>query len=73
MKTTDCGLPDRDGIPGREQLVAFGPTILVNVGFDSAYDPGNSQAPPALQMKNLQALVDTGASLSFIDSAASRR
>jgi predicted aspartyl protease len=52
---------------GPQLLVAYGPTLMVDVGFDPDYKP----VPPAIPvpgMINIDALVDTGASESCIDS-----
>ena len=51
----------------RRTLVEQGPTLLVQVGFDAAFQPGWSVGP-TLPEDRLQALVDTGATESCIDS-----
>jgi gag-polyprotein putative aspartyl protease len=55
------------GASGSELLVAYGPTILVDIGFDSAWTIGN-QTVPVAGLTNIRALVDSGACLSCIDS-----
>lgn len=47
----------------------IGPTLIVDIGFDPAYTPGLT--PPKIPvpgMRGLQALVDTGALESCIDT-----
>jgi hypothetical protein len=68
MPTTLCGYNDHGGYLGRDLLAQFGPTLLVDVGFDSAFDP-TSGGIPNLPMKGVHALIDTGAAQSCIDSA----
>ncbi len=69
MPKTKCGFNDGpDGSSGSVLLVRFGPTLLVNIGFDKnyKYSPNSSQKPiPGIT--NLSALVDTGATESCID------
>jgi predicted aspartyl protease len=59
MPTIDCGFASQD------QLVRFGPTLTVRIGFDDQFGPGRD---PDLPETEYHALVDTGASLSCIDS-----
>jgi hypothetical protein len=48
-------------------LIQFGPTLAVDIGFDPAYRPGADVIPiPAV--KDVHALVDTGATASCIDA-----
>ena len=49
-------------------LVQYGPTLGVRIGFDQDYQSG-SGVVPNLPEANHPALVDTGATLSCIDSA----
>src|SRR3989442_870168 len=69
MAQTKCGF---DGAPqgasGQEMLVAWGPTLLVDVGFDPNFVPIVKGPPPVPGMRNLNALVDTGAQECCIDS-----
>jgi predicted aspartyl protease len=68
MPTTKCGFEDvPGGHSGSDLLVAHGPTILVNIGFDPQYRSGRGQTPAA-GVLDLRALIDTGASESCIDS-----
>jgi predicted aspartyl protease len=69
MAETKCGFDDSAGVLGCDLLVAHGPTLLVRIGFDPAYDPATPQVPPNLPQNPLPALVDTGALESCIDSA----
>jgi predicted aspartyl protease len=63
MSTVNCGFPDRPDL-----LASRGPTLSVQIGFDPQYRPG-SPNPPDLPPQLLDALVDTGAIESCIDSA----
>src|ERR1700676_372947 len=69
MPETKCGF---DSIPGgasgQELLVFYGPTILVDIGFDPNFNPAVVGPPPIPGMRGIQALVDTGATESCIDS-----
>lgn len=48
-------------------LVEFGPTLLVQIGFDPRFRPGAAN-PPDLPHDRFPALVDTGSLESCIDS-----
>ena len=61
MPQVECGFP---GCP--DVLARFGPTLVVRIGFDLGYKPGGE--PPVLPERDHQALVDTGAAQSCIDS-----
>jgi predicted aspartyl protease len=67
---TKCGFDSQlGGASGVDLLVAFGPTLLVDIGFD----PGFKPTPPILVLpvpgiKGIDALVDTGATESCIDN-----
>lgn len=63
MASTDCGA----GAP--DLLVERGPTLQVRVGFDPTFSQG---AVPDLPADTFPALVDTGASVSCIDSDLAR-
>ena len=54
------------GFANPSLLQAHGPTISVHVGFDSDFRPGNG--PPSLPYSRIPSLIDTGASVSCIDS-----
>jgi hypothetical protein len=64
--STLCGFDNAAG-RGPELLEQFGPTLVVDIGFDPTYVPTGG-SPPDLAMKGVHALVDTGASISCIDS-----
>lgn len=48
-------------------LISYGPTLKVDVGFDPTFSPGRTAIPTAA-IKDVAALVDTGATESCIDS-----
>jgi predicted aspartyl protease len=68
MPFTLCGFNDSESAVGADLLEQFGPTLYVDIGFDATYKPDGSTGDPDLAMKLVQALVDTGASTSCIDS-----
>jgi hypothetical protein len=69
MAETKCGFNDAlGGQTGSELLVFFGPTLMVNVGFDPNFKPADGGVPVA-SVTAMGALVDTGATESCIDSA----
>ena len=61
MPTTDCGFDSPD------ELVLYGPMLVVEIGFDADYRI-SSGLMPELQSGYVPALVDTGATESCIDS-----
>ena len=62
-------MPNIDfGFTNAKDLIAFGPTLPVRLGFDPAYSR-QSMSPPNLPDTTYHALVDTGASDNCIDSA----
>jgi hypothetical protein len=66
----ECGFANvAGGATGSELLVAWGPTLKVNVGFDADYKPGSKEVPSGAGITGVEALVDTGASDCCIDSA----
>lgn len=68
MPTTKCGFSDiPGGAKGTDNLVQWGPTLLVNIGFDPKYIFGQSAPPPVPGITNPNALVDTGATECCID------
>jgi hypothetical protein len=73
MATAKCGFDSGPGGSGRDLLVGAGPTILVTIGFDEAYDPLNPTGPPNLPQTPFPALIDTGATESCIDSDLAMR
>ena len=69
MATARCGFNDEKGLIGADALVLYGPTLIVDIGFDPNYEPAARPVKhPSLESKGLYALVDTGATLSYIDS-----
>jgi predicted aspartyl protease len=68
MPEAKCGFIDSPGVSGQNLLVYFGPTLLVNIGFDKAWvDAGISSSIPIAGITDVKALVDTGATESCID------
>ena len=74
MPEIKAGFQDTpDGsVKGNLLLTFNGPTILVDIGFDSSYKPA-APTVPAADATNVSALVDTGATESHIDSALAAR
>jgi hypothetical protein len=69
MPETLCGFNDiPGGASGREQLTAWGPTLIVDIGFDLNYKPGPPWTIPTAGITGIQALVDSGAGESCIDN-----
>lgn len=64
-----CGFNDvPGGAPARDLLTTWGPTLMVDVGFDQNYQPGPPWATPIPGVSEIRALVDTGAGESCIDN-----
>jgi predicted aspartyl protease len=76
MPSTKCGF---DAVPGgasgQEMLTFYGPTLMVDIGFDPNYPaPDASGIPiPIPGITGVRALVDTGAGESCIDSLLATR
>jgi predicted aspartyl protease len=68
MAQTKCGFDSSPGTSGSNLLVLYGPTLLVDIGFDPNYDPQNPDNLAVPGIRGIQALVDTGAEQSCIDS-----
>ena len=68
MATIDCGFSDTSALLGQDALISHGPTLPVQIGFDADYEPGAKRLP-ILPSKQFSALVDTGATISCIDSS----
>lgn len=66
--SAQCGFSSVSGAAGSDLLVIHGPTLSVFVGFDPDYEPGPGLIPAIAQGTAFQALVDTGAGESCIDS-----
>jgi predicted aspartyl protease len=68
MPEVDCGFKDvPGGATGADLLVFYGPTLLVDIGFDPNFKPTVGSVPVP-GMAGIAALVDTGATESCIDS-----
>jgi len=69
MAATECGFLDvPGGAPASELLVSYGPTLLVDIGFDPNFQPPPNPNVPVAGITGIHALVDTGATESCIDS-----
>ena len=68
MPTASAGFDDGGGVRGRDALAQRGPTLLVLGGFDASFRLDSDQVP-RLAEAQVQALVDTGAIGTCIDSA----
>ena len=68
MPSVRCGFDDvPGGASGSDLLSLYGPTLLVDIGFDPNFRAG-VLVPPVAGIQGIHALVDTGASESCIDS-----
>jgi hypothetical protein len=67
MSENNSGFRDPDEGRARELLIELGPTLRVDVGFDSTYDSSRPRQPPQLPVEGAWALIDTGASTCCID------
>lgn len=68
MPETRCGFDDvPGGASGAELLAVYGPTLSVNIGFDSHWKPSVGTAPTP-GITSIEALVDTGASECCMDN-----
>ena len=69
MAQTKCGFNAAPGgVSGQRLLVAYGPTVVVDIGFDPNFRPGVPVVIPVPGITGIHALVDTGAGESCIDS-----
>jgi hypothetical protein len=66
-RTTLCGFNSTATAHGKDLLVNFGPTLLVDIGFDLNYRP-SQVTPPIPGISGVHALVDNGATASCIDA-----
>lgn len=66
MREVECGFASGAQGNGTDLLTRYGPTLLVRIGFDRNYRSGGGA--PNLHDAEYPALVDTGATLSCIDS-----
>ncbi|MCY4221740.1 MAG: hypothetical protein OXD35_08855 [Thiotrichales bacterium] len=67
MREIECGFASLTQGSGVDLLIRYGPTVAVQVGFDREYRSGSGDIPNLHEAQHL-ALVDTGATLSCIDS-----
>ena len=68
MANIQCGFDNMDkGVADALLLVDRGPTLKVNIGFDAGWNP-KIGVDPQSSIKDIDALVDTGASESCIDN-----
>jgi hypothetical protein len=69
MASVKCGFNDvQGGATGAELLSVYGPTLLVDIGFDANWSHAAPTTVPVPGISGIHALVDTGASESCIDS-----
>lgn len=69
MVQTKCGFDSKGGVDGAKLLAQFGPTLKVDIGFDSSYVPTATPLMiPTPSITGREALVDTGASECCIDN-----
>jgi hypothetical protein len=69
MARVDLSYQRRPTLPLNESelMVALGPVLGVEIGFDPTYDPGHPDIVPKLAATDVRALIDTGAMMSYID------
>jgi predicted aspartyl protease len=68
MAQTKCGFDNQGGVSGCNLLALLGPTLLVDIGFDPNFKVQNPPMTPVPSITGVEALVDTGATESCIDS-----
>ena len=66
MSQLECGFDSNPGSQGVLLLIQSGPTLLVDIGFDTSWVP-TSGVTPTPGISGVKALVDTGASECCID------
>jgi predicted aspartyl protease len=68
MPEVNCGFINTPDVSGADLLTSYGPTLSVNIGFDSLWSVDNiPYSAPISSISGINALVDTGASESCID------
>lgn len=72
MPRAKCGFGDSEKVKGVDALVSFGPSLLVDIGFDPKYVAKAGVPPPAAAIKGIWALVDTGATECCIDGGLAK-
>ena len=73
MPIVDCGFSGGEQASGEQMLLTFGPTLLVDVGFNPEHKYGVNGAFPKSAAAQVPALVDTGAIMSCIDDALAQK
>ena len=73
MKQIKAGFENTPTTSAAEQLRVYGPTILVDVGFDPNFDSTNCTGRPAAGAQGVRALIDTGASHVSIDQELAQK
>ena len=68
MPQVECGFLNQPGVSGSNLLSLLGPTLLVDIGFDPNFKIGVPIMIPVPAIRGVEALVDTGAGESCIDS-----
>jgi hypothetical protein len=68
MSRAQCGFDDGDTRQARSLLIRIGPTLKVDVGFDPDYDASRPALLAQPGVRDVGALIDTGASISCVDS-----
>lgn len=68
MARIKCGFDDGPRGSGSDLLLGLGPTLIVDIGFDPNFNPQNLRQVPTPGIRNVNALVDTGATECCIDS-----
>ena len=69
MPIADCGFADGEHGSGGDLLQQYGPTLSVDIGFDTDFDYETGQSFPESTATRIPALVDTGATVSCIDAS----
>lgn len=73
MPVVQCGFKDiAGGVSGRNLLVGYGPTVVVDIGFDQRAET-SLRAGPRRGSIRVHALVDTGATESCVDTNLAAR
>ncbi len=72
MPLVECGRVPEGGRSGADLLLEHGPTLHVDIGFDTDYDHADGGSPETRE-RDLPALIYTGATLSCIDDHLAQR
>lgn len=70
MVQTKCGFDNSASHSGSQLLISWGPTLIVDIGFDPTFSPEQLLAGkiPSPGISGLHGLVDTGANECCIDN-----